>query len=198
MILPNARTTAVRAPDLTPRTLIQVRKASSSTIVAAWPTPWLAPSQRYPTAREKKTDRLAIDAITRDPGHPADLEPDELPERRPRVDVGAAGPVEEAPRLGEAQDEEEHGEAGRQDRPDARGAEQLRRGHGQDQIHAAPDDVVDRERHDLPAGDGAEEAGGVTVKWCGLSDGRRSEVDREIPARSPRSLAVRDPSLRSG
>ncbi len=64
MILPNARTTAVRAPDLTPRTLIQVRTASSQDDrQPPGPTPWLAPSQRYPTAREKKTDRLAIDAM---------------------------------------------------------------------------------------------------------------------------------------
>ena len=55
--------TAVRAPDLTPRTLIQVRTSSGRTIVSAWPRPWLAPSQRYPTARAKKTERLAIEAM---------------------------------------------------------------------------------------------------------------------------------------
>ena len=54
----------MRAPDLTPRTLIQVRTASSEqTIVSAWPEPVVAPSQRYPTARAKKTERLATDAM---------------------------------------------------------------------------------------------------------------------------------------
>ncbi len=61
--MPIERITAVRAPDLTPRTLIQVRTSSGRTIVSAWPQPWLAPSQRYPTARAKKTDRLAIEAM---------------------------------------------------------------------------------------------------------------------------------------
>ena len=61
--MPNARKTAVRAPDLTPRTLIQVRTASGRTIVSGLAQPWFAPSQRYPTARAKKTERLATDAM---------------------------------------------------------------------------------------------------------------------------------------
>ena len=64
-------------------------------------------------------------------------------------------------RLREAEDEEEDRAAGREHRPDARRPEDGRRGGGE-QIDAAPDDVVQREADDLPAGDFAPEAGGLT------------------------------------
>src|SRR5512143_4344253 len=60
---PHARTTAVRAPDFTPSTLIHVKARSGRTIVAYWPKPERAPGQRYPTARAKNTASPAIEAM---------------------------------------------------------------------------------------------------------------------------------------
>ena len=93
---------------------------------------------------------------TRHPGHPADLESDELAERLAGVDVGPARTVEEARRLGEAEDDQEDGETSGEDRPDAGRSEQLRRRHRQDEVDAAPDDAVDGEGEDLQTGNGAQ------------------------------------------
>jgi hypothetical protein len=93
-----------------------------------------------------------------DPRHPADLEPDEVSERLARVDDRASRAVEEARRLREAKDQQQDREPRGEDGPHARGPEQLRRRDRQDQIDAAADDVVDRQRDDLPARDRAEES----------------------------------------
>jgi hypothetical protein len=89
-----------------------------------------------------------------EPGHPADLEADQAAEGGPGVEVGAPGLLEPAGGLGEAEHQEEDGEAGEAHRPEARRAEEGGRG-GRQEIHAAPDDVVERQADDLPAGDRA-------------------------------------------
>ena len=168
----------MRAPDLTPRTLIAVSTAEAEQ--DRRPLPRAAPGAFPEEAdRAREEDREAGDRRdARDPGHPADLEPDEVAERRARVDVGAAGPVEEAAGLREAEDEEQHREARREDRPDARRSQQRRRGHRQDQVDAASDDVVDRERDDLPARDDARGDPAPAVEGRGQGCGILREIDR--------------------
>ena len=175
-----ASATPVRALCLTPRTLIQVRtserrrdheRAARGTLGAR---PDLADRLGEPGG-EARGDRHA-----RDPRHPSDFEPDELAESRRRVDVGAAGPVEEARRLGEAQDEQEHGDAREEHGPDARGAEHGRGGGGQ-QVDAAADHFVDREPDDLPPRDRADEGGLPGVGWAVIARHHRAELRNRSP-----------------
>src|ERR1700719_2094853 len=68
----------------------------------------------------------------------------------PRSCAAATGRIRQTPLHGTAVDEQEHGEPRRENRADARGAQKLRRGDRQDQVDAAADHVVDRERDELP------------------------------------------------
>ncbi len=62
MSFPIVRTTVVRAPSLTPTTLIHVIRASCTTTVKASPAPRPAAGQKYARTRPKKTVRLATAA----------------------------------------------------------------------------------------------------------------------------------------
>ena len=152
------RTTVVRAPALTPTTLIQREEPELEQDRQREPRSAARgrPEIRQNTAEEDGQARDGGDAG--EPRHPADLEAREVSERGAGVEIGAAGLVETAPRFREAQDDEENDQSAGRDGPYARRPQQLRGRHGQDEIHAASDHAVDRERDDLPAGHGSQKA----------------------------------------
>ena len=142
------------------------------------------PEIRQNTAEEDGQARDGGDAG--EPRHPANLEAREVSERGAGVEIGAAGLVETAPRFREAQDDEENDQSAGRDGPYARRPQQLRGRHGQDEIHAASDHAVDRERDDLPAGHGSQKArrrrGGGRAQAAEILEGETDGLPGEIPA----------------
>ena len=168
-ILPNARNTAVRAPALTPATLIQVRNTSTDDdrrrlaepVIRAGPQVAHGPREKQPKGwRSRRRGRSRSSSRPRN----------RRTRRRPRACRRIAPPGLSKRLPASAKQRTSSSTA----KPAARIAQTLAgprsaaAATGRIEVHAAPDDVVDRERHDLPPGDGAQKPGG-----CGAAEAQR-------------------------
>ena len=113
--------------------------------------------QRRPVVAERDGGRrhdARLARGAREPLHPADLEADEIAERRARVEIRAAGRVEAAAQLGEAERDGERQQPD-QDEADRAPRADLRRDLRRPEEDRAADHLVDAERGEVPASERA-------------------------------------------
>ena len=150
---------------------------AASAIVSAEIAQRAPPAGRHDRPVEAERKRQAVDdgclaRGARDPLHPAHLEADEPAERRARVEIRTARPLEAAADFGEAKRDEQRREAGHDERRHAPGADL--RGHARRrQENGAADDLVDADRRQIPAPQLAPErdAGRRSGGGCGHAAG---------------------------